>query len=77
VDELLLDSRRRTLRLIVTQEHSIHYHFLIAHAVQSRDPLQARVLMLQHILDVTTSVKRCLAHAASVDVPPAADPAAG
>lgn len=65
VDDLLLDSRRRTLRLIVTQTHSVHYHFLIAHAVQGRDPEQARVLMLQHIMDVTTSVKRCLASPAS------------
>jgi GntR family transcriptional regulator, transcriptional repressor for pyruvate dehydrogenase complex len=71
VDELLLDSRRRTLRLIVTQEHSIHYHFLIAHAVQSRDAIQARVLMLQHVLDVTTSVKRYLANPAPAQTPPA------
>ncbi len=56
VDNLLLDSRRRTLRIIGDQGHSVHYHFLIAYAIQSRDPDQARNLMLQHILDVKTSI---------------------
>jgi GntR family transcriptional repressor for pyruvate dehydrogenase complex len=56
VDNLLLDSRRRTLRIIGDQGHSVHYHFLIAHAIQSRDPDQAKILMLQHILDVKSSI---------------------
>jgi GntR family transcriptional repressor for pyruvate dehydrogenase complex len=64
VDDLLLDSRRRTLRIIVTQEHSVRYHFLIAHAIERQDAEQARVLMLQHILDVTNSVRRYLAEPA-------------
>jgi GntR family transcriptional regulator, transcriptional repressor for pyruvate dehydrogenase complex len=60
IDDLLLDSRRRTLRIIVNQEHSVHYHFLISHAIQSRDAEQARILMSQHILDVMNNVKRFL-----------------
>jgi GntR family transcriptional repressor for pyruvate dehydrogenase complex len=60
IDDLLLDSRRRTLRIIVNQDHSVHYHYLISHAIQSRDAEQARVLMLQHILDVMNHVKRYL-----------------
>jgi GntR family transcriptional repressor for pyruvate dehydrogenase complex len=60
VDDLLLDSRRRTLRIIVSQDHSVRYHFLIAHAIERHDPEQARVLMMQHILDVTNSVRQYL-----------------
>jgi GntR family transcriptional repressor for pyruvate dehydrogenase complex len=60
IDDLLLDSRRRTLRIIVNQDHSVHYHHLISYAIQSRDPEQARVLMMQHILDVMNHVKRYL-----------------
>jgi GntR family transcriptional repressor for pyruvate dehydrogenase complex len=61
IENLLLDSRRRTLRIIVNQDHSVHYHNLIAYAVRNHDAEQARALMLQHILDVTNSVKRYLA----------------
>lgn len=60
VDNLLLDSRRRTLRIIGDQGHSVHYHFLIAHAIQSRDPGQAKSLMLQHILDVKAGINAYL-----------------
>jgi GntR family transcriptional regulator, transcriptional repressor for pyruvate dehydrogenase complex len=70
VDDLLLDSRRRTLRIIVTQEHSVHYHFLISHAIERRDAEQARVLMAQHILDVTNGVQHYLATAGCDETPP-------
>jgi GntR family transcriptional repressor for pyruvate dehydrogenase complex len=71
VDELLLDSRRRSLRIIVNQEHSVRYHFLIAHAVERHDPEQARVLMMQHILDVTNNVRRYLTIAGCDEAKPA------
>jgi GntR family transcriptional repressor for pyruvate dehydrogenase complex len=60
VDDLLLDSRRRTLKIIVNQVNSVHYHHLISRAIESRDSEQARILMLQHIMDVTNHVKRYL-----------------
>lgn len=59
-DDLLLDSRRRTLRIIGDQDHSVHYHYLILHAIESRDAGQACTLMEQHILDVMKNVERYL-----------------
>jgi len=62
VDELLLDGRRRTGRIMSTYEKSIHYHYLIAHCIENRDPRQARSLMLEHITDLTNDVLNYLKH---------------
>jgi GntR family transcriptional repressor for pyruvate dehydrogenase complex len=77
VDELLLDSRRRTLRIIVSQDHSVRYHFLIAHAIERHDPEQARVLMMQHILDVTNNVRQYLTTAGPGETRPASGTESG
>jgi len=52
IDELLLDSRRRTAHVSSTFEKAVHYHHLIGRAVEQKDSRQARALMLEHILDV-------------------------
>jgi DNA-binding FadR family transcriptional regulator len=57
VEDELLDVRRRTTHMFQSPEHSVHYHYLIAHALETRDPDQARVLMSQHILNLTNAVK--------------------
>jgi GntR family transcriptional repressor for pyruvate dehydrogenase complex len=52
VNELLLESRRQTLRIPGASVKAASYHTLIALAVQERDPGQARALMEQHVRDV-------------------------
>ncbi|MCX6028350.1 MAG: FCD domain-containing protein [Chloroflexi bacterium] len=56
VGELLLDGRRRTTRIPITYAKSIHYHYLVGHAVEVKDVRQARSLMLEHITDLTNDV---------------------
>lgn len=52
IDDLLLDSRRRTAHISITFQKAVHYHHLIALAIQEHDARQARALMLEHILDL-------------------------
>lgn len=52
VNELLLDSRRRTMRLEGAAEKAVNYHLLIGRAIASRDAEAARALMYQHVADV-------------------------
>lgn len=52
VNELLLDSRRRTMRISGAADKAASYHVLIGLAVQNRDPDQARAVMEQHVRDV-------------------------
>lgn len=56
IGELLLDGRRHTTRIPSTYEKSIHYHYLIGHAVEVKDIRQARSLMLEHMTDLTNDV---------------------
>ena len=60
VDKLILDSRRRSGKILGTYAKSVHFHHLIALAIESRDQEQARRLMSEHILDVIHDVKRYL-----------------
>jgi GntR family transcriptional repressor for pyruvate dehydrogenase complex len=52
VNELLIDSRRRTMRIPGAADKATSYHLLIAFAVRDRDPDQARAVMEQHVRDV-------------------------
>jgi GntR family transcriptional repressor for pyruvate dehydrogenase complex len=52
VNELLHDSRRRTMRIPGAADKATNYHLLVAFAVRDRDPDQARVVMEQHVRDV-------------------------
>lgn len=55
---LFLDSRRLTSRLPGATEKAIHFHNLIAIAIQENNPTAARALMFQHIDDVERSLAR-------------------
>lgn len=46
VDNLLLDSRRRSGKILKTYAKSVHFHHLIALTIQSRDQDQACYLMI-------------------------------
>lgn len=52
VNELLLDSRQRTMRIPGAAEKASRYHLLIAFAVRDGDSTQARAVMEQHVRDV-------------------------
>jgi len=52
VNALLLDSRRRTMRIPGAAEKAARYHLLIALAVRDGDAEQARAVMEQHVRDV-------------------------
>lgn len=52
VNELLLESRRRTMRIPGAAEKAARYHLLIAFAVRDGDAEQARAVMQQHVRDV-------------------------
>ena len=64
VNELLLDSRRRTVRIPGAADKAASYHVLVALAVVNRDADQARAVMEQHVRDVARD-----AGAAPADVP--------
>ena len=52
VNELLLESRRRTLRIPGASVKAASYHTLVGLAVRDRNPDQAQALMEQHVSDV-------------------------
>jgi GntR family transcriptional repressor for pyruvate dehydrogenase complex len=52
VGDLLLDSRRQTMRIPGMDEKASAFHLLIAKAIQQRKPQQARELMRLHMLDM-------------------------
>ncbi len=52
VNELLLESRRRTMRIPGAAEKAVNYHLLVARAIRDRHPDQARGLMEHHVWDV-------------------------
>ncbi|HUH07527.1 MAG TPA: FadR/GntR family transcriptional regulator [Egibacteraceae bacterium] len=60
VNELLLDSRRRTMRIAGADEKAVNYHLLIGMAIRDRDADAARALMLQHVTDVEQDATRRL-----------------
>lgn len=52
VNELLLESRRQTLRIPGASVKAASYHTLVALAVRDHNPDQAHSLMAQHVRDV-------------------------
>jgi GntR family transcriptional regulator, transcriptional repressor for pyruvate dehydrogenase complex len=53
VNELLIESRRRTMRIPGAADKAASYHLLVAFAVRDRDPDQAKAVMEQHVRDVS------------------------
>jgi GntR family transcriptional repressor for pyruvate dehydrogenase complex len=72
VEDLLLDSRRETMRDRAVSERACYYHKLIATAVAERRPRLARALMREHMEDAVAVCERL--HAAGAlpasDSPP-------
>jgi GntR family transcriptional repressor for pyruvate dehydrogenase complex len=67
VTEVSLESRRRTARIEGMMSKGIHFHYLIASAIQQRDVDQEQRLMKEHILDTNNQIVRSFR-----SVPPAA-----
>ncbi len=52
VSDVLLDSRRQTMRIPGMDEKAASYHYLIAKAIEQRNGVQAKELMKLHIVDM-------------------------
>ncbi|GGD84458.1 FadR/GntR family transcriptional regulator [Paenibacillus nasutitermitis] len=52
VGDVLLDSRRHTMRIPGMNEKASSYHYLIAQAIMQSHPQQARELMRLHLIDM-------------------------
>ncbi|MBW7454223.1 FadR/GntR family transcriptional regulator [Paenibacillus sepulcri] len=52
VGDVLLDSRRHTMRIPGMHEKASSYHYLIAQAIVQQNPQQARELMKLHLVDM-------------------------
>lgn len=52
VGDVLLDSRRHTMRIPGMHEKASSYHYLIAQAIVQHNPQQARELMKLHLVDM-------------------------
>jgi DNA-binding FadR family transcriptional regulator len=50
-NDLLIDSRRETMRDHAVSERACHFHLLIASAVADHKPMLARALMQEHMDD--------------------------
>ena len=73
VEDLLLDSRRETMRDRAVSERACYFHKLIASAVADRRPMLARALMREHMDDAVLVFQR-LYTAGALPVP---EPALG
>jgi GntR family transcriptional repressor for pyruvate dehydrogenase complex len=56
VHDLLMESHKITSQLPDMTRRAVRYHLLIAEAIDERNPLQARLLMLAHVNDAVNSV---------------------
>lgn len=56
--DLLVESRRRTMKFKDMSKKAAHYHILIAEAIAQRNPTQSRSLMKAHMLDVLTDLDK-------------------
>jgi GntR family transcriptional regulator, transcriptional repressor for pyruvate dehydrogenase complex len=56
VNDLLVESRKFTSHLPDMTRRAVRYHLLIAEAIDERNPIQARLLMLAHVNDAVNSV---------------------
>ncbi len=57
-NDLLIDSRRETMRDRAVSERACHFHLLIASAVADHKPLLARALMQEHMDDAVAVFDR-------------------
>lgn len=57
IGDLLYESRRHSMKIKSQNEKAVHYHLLIARAINDKNPSQARRLMKSHILDLLTDLK--------------------
>lgn len=58
VNDLLIDSRRQTMRDHKVSERACRFHLLIASAIAERKPMLARALMQEHMDDAVAVFKR-------------------
>ncbi len=58
VNDLLIDSRRETMRDRQVTERSCQYHLMIASAIADRKPMLARAMMQEHMEDAVAVFKR-------------------
>ncbi len=58
VNDLLIDSRRETMRDRQVTERSCQYHLMIASAIADRKPMLARAMMQEHMEDAIAVFKR-------------------
>jgi GntR family transcriptional regulator, transcriptional repressor for pyruvate dehydrogenase complex len=58
IKDLLVDSRRKTMKIKEVNKRSAHFHVLIADAIAQKNPTQARTLMKTHIEDVLFELKK-------------------
>jgi GntR family transcriptional repressor for pyruvate dehydrogenase complex len=58
ISDLLVDSRRRSMRWDGMHEKASSYHFLIARAITDRNPTQARTLMRSHLEDMLAELTK-------------------
>jgi len=52
ISDLLLESRRNTIRIPGSAERASHFHMLIALAIEQRNPQMAKEMMSAHLNDV-------------------------
>jgi GntR family transcriptional repressor for pyruvate dehydrogenase complex len=58
MSDLLLDSRRKTMKWKGMDEQASSFHMLIAHAVVEANPSQARAMMRNHIEDMLGRINK-------------------
>lgn len=58
IADLLVDSRRRSMKWPGMDERAASYHTLIAHAIAQRNPEQARLLMQSHMDDMLEELRK-------------------
>ncbi|TBL68028.1 FadR family transcriptional regulator [Paenibacillus thalictri] len=58
ISDLLVDSRRRSMKWSGMDEKAASYHYLIARAIIQRNPTQARTLMKSHLEDMLDELKK-------------------
>lgn len=61
LNDLIREGRAQTVRLPGMTSRAVRYHLLIAEAIKSRNPLQARLLMLAHMNDAIDTLLATLA----------------
>lgn len=57
ISDLLIDSRRRSMKLPGMNQKAASFHYLIAQAIAQRNPTQARTIMKCHLEDMLNEFK--------------------